>query len=86
MTPLIMVFPDLYQKCDKNNYCYQDNAYQVTLRDLEYIFDVFFIIDVLINFLRRTQINKELMQIARAYLFGTLIFDVGSIIPLFFGE
>ena len=51
------------------------------------IIDILFFIEILMNFVKRTNINRTLDQISWKYLRGFFIFDVLATIPeLFIGE
>ena len=87
MTPMILVFPTLYSECDINRTnCKFVYPNQYTHRAIEYTLDVFYILDILFNFLKRSPTNRDLKEIAQSYLLSTFIFDAAAIVPIFLGE
>jgi hypothetical protein len=54
---------------------------------IEYVVDVFFLLDLLFSFVKRSIQNKDLKAIAYSYVFtDTFIFDLVALVPLFFQE
>lgn len=47
------------------------------------VFDIIYLIDIILNFVKRTRGHKTLPDIAQNYLGNYFLFDVVSIIPLF---
>lgn len=57
-----------------------------TLRIIEMAIDIIYLIEIVLNFVKRTLANRDLAQIAKNYLTGYFIFDIVSTIPLFYNE
>lgn len=57
------------------------NTSQKNLNSIERVLDIIFLIEILLNFLKRTMANKDLRTIATNYVFGTFIFDVIATVP-----
>ena len=91
VTPTVMVFPEIYQCCNAecDNFdaslfsddCEIRKSSQQNLNSIEQVLDIIFLIEIILNFLKRTMANKDIGQIATNYIFGTFIFDVIATIP-----
>lgn len=82
MTPFIIVFPDIYHTCNESGQeCTQVTQTQKNLYTIEYVLDSIYLLDILLNFLKRTMACKDLKSIALNYLSTTFIPDVLATIP-----
>ena len=99
VVPFIMVFPQFYNAChvdlDKDgNYelienekdCPKPNPGQKNLKTIEIILDVIYLLEIILNFFKKTRAHTTTTQIAKSYLKFYFIFDLVSIVPLFDGE
>ena len=69
MGPIILCFPDFYMSKNLDNGTYEVvTKKQATLVQNENIIDVLYCIDICINFLKATRVNKDLRSIALNYL------------------
>ena len=97
VTPLVMVFPDIYQDCIRNNEVVEEivddqkcdfyearTTSQSNLVKIEIGIDVIYIVEILFCFVKKTLGNKDLRDIALNYITGYFFFDAVSVLPLFF--
>lgn len=57
------------------------------MRMIERIIDLFVIVDIGLNFLKRTRAHKDIKEIAWNYIYSLVIFfDVLGAVPFFFNE
>jgi len=84
VSPYILTFKNVYLTCEG---C--DNGkdeYNTTLVDIELAIDIIYLIEICLNFVKRTRAHKELSTIGYNYLTGYFVFDVISTLPeLFMG-
>lgn len=100
ITPLILVFPEIYvfcvhddtelletltvQKCEANGGVLHKNF---ILSTLELIFDVFFCFEIFLNFFKKTLPFDTFQIISSRYFTTFFFFDIISTLPeLFMGE
>jgi hypothetical protein len=58
-----------------------------TLYRIELTIDIIFVIEIILNMLKKTRANKDIESIARSYVFGYFLFDVAGTVPeLIHGE
>lgn len=85
VTPFILVFSDVYQYYDEEKDIYYtdeaNNPSQVRLKTLEQVFDIIYILEILLNFIKRTRAHKDLQAIADNYIKTYFIFDVVATLP-----
>ena len=73
MGPIILSFPDIYMDKNENTGKYEAmNESQQKLVAIEQIIDIMYCIDICINFIKATRINREFKLIALNYLYPTL--------------
>ncbi len=60
VSPFILVFPDVYQKCDDSVYCAPVYDYQKTLNTLEMVIDIIYFMEILMNFVKKTLAYKTI--------------------------
>lgn len=56
------------------------------LKTIEVVIDSIYLIEIILNFFKKTRAHTTTWSIARSYIRGYFIFDVVSTIPLFDGE
>lgn len=86
VTPFILVFPSVYQTFDPltGNYTTDESKpAQSKLIGVEMVFDIIYLIDIVLNFFKRTPGLKTLEDIFKNYSSNYFLFDFISIIPLF---
>jgi len=102
VTPYILVFPNVYEYCSggKENFndeqanwreaCIKANfeiKNDETLQKIEMAFDIIYLIEIILNFFKRSRTEPTLQQIAQNYLLGYFVFDLVATVPcLFMGE
>jgi hypothetical protein len=64
----------------------EDGKTQKTLRKIELAIDIIYMIEILLNFVKKTRAHKELKSISYNYITGYFIFDVVATVPGFFYE
>ncbi len=64
----------------------EDGKTQKTLRKIELAIDIIYMIEILLNFVKKTRAHKELKSISYNYITGYFIFDFLGTIPGFFYE
>ena len=79
--PFVLVFRQVYQD-DATGY---ENIY---MKNTERVIDIFFVIEIAMNFVKRTRANKDIQAIAFNYMTSLFIFDVVGTVPelLFFNQ
>jgi hypothetical protein len=97
VVPYILVFMEVYEWCEKGNEispwseeCSKNGGTpkkEDTLYKIELAFDIFFLIEIILNFFKRSRTEPTLQLIAQNYLVGFFFFDVIATCPcLFMGE
>lgn len=56
------------------------------MMNIEMVIDIIFIIEICLNFVKRTRAYKDLKHIAIHYITGLFVFDVVSTIPIIFNQ
>jgi len=66
VVPFILVFSDVYEHCpDSKKTCPQDEKVkQPTLYKIELIIDIIYLIEIILNMLKKTRAHKEIETIA----------------------
>ena len=85
VVPYVMVFPDIYEVNEGEG---EQPPSGSKLKAIELFIDIIYLLEIALNFVKRTRAQKELHQIARGYLLSYFIFDVVGTVPelLFFSE
>lgn len=89
VVPVILVFPDVYEHCEGGaKTCTADKLVKTqTLYKIELIIDIIYLMEIVLNMLKKTRAHKEIESIAYNYFTGYCIFDVTGTIPeLVMGE
>ena len=89
VVPFILVFRDVYEYCpDNKKECPQsEKIQQPTLLKIELIIDIIYLMEIILNMLKKTRAHKEIENIAQNYIFGYFFFDVAGTVPeLIMGE
>lgn len=98
VVPFILVFGDVYEDCPEksqqatddrgNSTCDdKDKVKQPTLYKIELIIDIIYLMEIILNMLKKTRAHKEIESIATNYITGYFFFDVAGTIPeLVMGE
>jgi len=75
VTPMILVFPEIYEDSDN------EEAPTTTWKYIEYVVDSIFLVEIMISFVKRTNSYKDIQSISYSYLSGSFIFDVVATVP-----
>ena len=87
VTPFILTFRSVYLICEGSGCEGGEDEYNETLRNIETGIDIFILIEILLNFVKRKNNQKDLSTIGYNYITGYFIFDVIATLPgLFLGE
>jgi len=95
VAPFVLVFMEVYEWCEEPNgnispasdECKGKNVKHETLYKIELAFDIIFLIEIILNFFKRSRTEPTLYLIAYNYILGYFFFDVIATIPcLFMGE
>jgi len=91
VAPFIIVFSDVYQDQDpvtKKFSTNPNNPRQNSLMSIEYAIDIIYLLEIFLNFVKRTRALKKIQTISVNYLTSYFIFDVIGTIPnlIFFAE
>lgn len=84
VTPFILVFSEQYQTYDEKTDTYftnPDKPSQKKLKTLEQAFDIIYIIEIFLNFIKRTRAHKDLSSISDNYIKTYFVFDVVATVP-----
>lgn len=82
VTPFILVFWEQYQFYDaEKDVYYTETSSQQKLKTLEQTFDIIYILEIMLNFIKRTRAHKDLQSIGESYLKSYFIFDMVSTVP-----
>lgn len=82
VTPFILVFWEEYQFYNEEKGVYETKTpSQQKLKTLEQTFDIIYIIEIILNFIKRTLAHKDLDSIAENYVRSYFIFDVIATVP-----
>lgn len=85
VVPFTMVFKEVYEYCETKE-C-TNIIRDPTLYKIELIIDIIYLIEIILNMLKKTRAHKEIESIAYNYLTGYCFFDVAGTIPgLVMGE
>ena len=94
VTPFVVVFPTVYQWCENDSEqtitgedCSgpgRTPRYNETMRSIELAFDIIYLIEIILNFVKKTRAYTTLHQIAQNYVLGYFAFDVIATIPCLF--
>jgi len=77
-----MVFPDVYMFHDaESDTYYAETPRQKSLVQIEYVIDVIYLFEIMLNFVKKTRAHKDIQTIAYNYVTGTFFFDVIGTIP-----
>lgn len=98
VVPFILVFGGVYEYCpeltlgkvdEKGNHTCLDSEKikQPTLYKIELIIDIIYLMEIILNMLKKTRAHKEIESIATNYITGYFFFDVAGTMPeLVMGE
>jgi hypothetical protein len=90
VTPFIIVFPDVYMTClpEDIHECEAIEPQQQNLRNIELAIDIIYLIEIILNFVKKTRAHKDINAIASNYLSGYFAFDLIATVPelIFFQE
>ena len=87
VSPFILTFRSVYLICEGSDCPEGEDEYNETLRNIETAIDVFYLIEILLNFVKRKNTLKDLSTIGYNYFTGYFIFDVIATLPgIFSGE
>lgn len=91
--PFIMVFPEFYSvekalaledgTLDPNEPLPGPTRGQRNLKTIEFILDAIYLVEIILNFFKKTRAHTTTTSIARSYIKFYFFFDLISIIPLF---
>lgn len=84
VTPFILVFSDVYQYYDEEKGAYYtdpNTPSQEKLLSLEQAFDIIYVLEILLNFIKRTRAHKDLAAISDNYIKTYFVFDVVATVP-----
>ena len=89
--PFMLVYPTVFQWCETqeeikkpmDDKCTPD--WNSVLKEIEVACDIIWVVEIVFNFFKWTKSDKTIIQIAYNYVTAFFIFDVVSVIPLFFG-
>lgn len=83
--PFILVFPQVYQNYNEDDQTWETvTSQQGLLKMLEILVDICFIINITLNFIKRTRQNKNFKNIWISYLTSSFVFDIIGTLPCFF--
>jgi len=80
VVPYMLVFDQVYEPCtDENDIttCKTDQ----TLSKIEMVIDIIYLVEIILNMLKKTRAHKDIESIAWNYFTGYFIFDVAGTIP-----
>jgi len=76
----MLVFDQVYEPCTDPNdesTCKTDQ----TLSRIEMVIDIIYLVEIILNMLKKTRAHKDIESIAWNYLMGYFVFDVAGTIP-----
>ena len=81
VVPVVLVFPDVYQKYDEQTGEYfSETSSQKTLWKIELAIDIIYLMEICLNFVKKTRAHKDIAAISMNYITGSFIFDLVSTI------
>ena len=92
VSPFVVVFPTVYQWCETHNEndeiieksaigCTDKIISNESLKSIELAIDCIFLIEIMMNFLKRSMAYPTLPLIAHHYITGQFLFDVIATVP-----
>ena len=93
VSPFIVVYPTLYEECyDENRKLIDcsnvpdsievvESVKNDTLYKIELIIDIIWVLEILMNFVKKTRLEKTIQEIAMKYLQGFFLIDVLATFP-----
>ena len=78
IAPFMLVFPDVYQKCEPldswdRDDCKFETESQKNLQKIEMAIDIVMFVEILLNFVKKTRAHKELKTIGKSKGFWLLV-------------
>ena len=84
LTPFIMVFHEVYMNYNEETDKYETvTSKQGLLKTLEVLVDIVWLVNIALNFVKRTRTRKDLKTIIVSYIKGSFIFDIIGTLPCF---
>ena len=91
MIPFVLVFQQVYQD-DASKYTKEELEAKadknVFMMNTERVIDIFFVVEIALNFVKRTRANKDIQAIAFNYMTSLFLFDLVGTLPelIFFDQ
>ena len=81
VSPFILTFRSVYLICEGQDCLNGEDQYNETLRNIEQGIDIFMLIEIFLNFVKKKNIQKDLTTIGYNYITGYFIWDLIATLP-----